>query len=444
MLVRTTTTKAAQNNPNLSARQVVNYTEIKHNLLYDPNDGHQHHPDYASRKGIISRRERWAASHVKKKEYKLLAADQIPESCRSMPVNYLDDSRQTELFIRQLENGDYLCCLLSEIHRLQHADLFGDGTFDDCNSLAGFHQIWIISYMAVFAEGRQMAYPLIFVLMQNRRTQDYDLVLNEIKQLYYEQCQEQLRPKTILVDFERAAINSLEKAFDPTETKVLLCTVHFMRNLQRKLRLINGKWFKNKFLVYAYRLSKGLPFLPMEKEENQRVFWAEMEKIKSVMPTGEQDNLDEYTNYMKEYYFQQNNNNSYKFPNWCHYNTMEAGYLTTSTNPQEGLNNAYGIMKRKRGRTGKMIVPTVLQNIYKFKYEMMKKKADASKEPKTLDKQRLSTIQNMQERDELISEFNDFAPYLQSEKIITFLQKFANVTKETEVVFSFEAENFSL
>ena len=69
---------------------------------------------------------------------------------------------------------------------------------------------------------------------------------------------------------------------------------------------------------------------------------------------------------------------------------------------------------------------------------MMKKKADASKDPKTLDKQRLVTIQNQDERDELVTEFNDLAPYLQSEHIVRFLQLFSNVTKETENKFTVE------
>ena len=56
MEVRTAVTRTAEQNPDMSVRQVIDYVEVKHNL------------SFCLKKGISSRREQWAAQQVKKKK----------------------------------------------------------------------------------------------------------------------------------------------------------------------------------------------------------------------------------------------------------------------------------------------------------------------------------------------------------------------------------------
>ena len=84
-----------------------------------------------------------------------------------------------------------------------------------------------------------------------------------------------------------------------------------------------------------------------------------------------------------------------------------------------------------------MNIPNVLHNIFWFKYRCMVKKSDAGKDPKSLPKRRREVLEHEQLKEDLNYEFNQLNEQNQALSIVSYLVKFANVSKVNDRMFTF-------
>ena len=437
--VRTTVTRFAQTHPTSNARQAFEYAQMKFNLLYDPDDHHLHGPGYASSKGIFMPREQSAFQRVKTKQFLQLPDDLIPNEIRLMPNQNLDNSSIKELFIRKLPSGDYLCVLNSELARLE-GDLYADGTFAETTSLPGYCQLYIISHIVDFGDDRRLSYPIAFILMKNRATTDYANVFNELKSLYEQETETTLAPRSIMVDYERATINAIEQCFPNTSIK--LCSVHFTRNVIKRFQKIEGNFYENVHLLYAFDMMRAITMLPMDKEHNRREFDRELDRIACQLPEHQQVAFKECRESIDKFYFGENRD-TFKFKYWNFNESISSGNLATDSNPSESVNFSYNNFKRKNGKNGRMTIPAVLHNIFWFKYKVMTKKADAAKDHKSLPRRRRAVLDHEHLKQQLNFEFNQLDEDCQARSVVQYLVKFANVAKVNDRMFTFSDNDSS-
>jgi hypothetical protein len=126
---------------------------------------------------------------------------------------------------------------------------FGDGTFDVSPLL--FKQLYTIN---VIESGKNL--PMIFALLPNKKGETYERLFEIIK------IDIQNDPKSIMLDFEKAAINAVSKWFPLTF--IMLCYFHLCQNLWKNVQ--------NKGLVTGYsecvdirknfKMLKCLAFVP--------------------------------------------------------------------------------------------------------------------------------------------------------------------------------------
>ena len=147
------------------------------------------------------------------------------------------------------ENMNFLCAC---------EELFCDGTFKYVPTF--FQQMYVII-------GLRCGWyvPLVFVFMTKKSEGTYDLMWSKLK----EHCQQHgkdLRPKRIVMDFEKAALKAAETAF-PSATR-FGCRFHLSQAWNRKIQqlgLSSDYSDRNSEISMWLNLFYGLPFLQPEE-----------------------------------------------------------------------------------------------------------------------------------------------------------------------------------
>ena len=122
------------------------------------------------------------------------------------------------------------------------SELFLDGTFSLTRS-TDFIQVYIFSHLFE-NDNRTFSYPILFILMRNKKSVTYSDLLNFMKNTFEEKFAVTLKPQMFHIDCEFAAIKSLIEIFP--ETPVTLCSVHILRNLMKHLKeYTSGDFYKN-------------------------------------------------------------------------------------------------------------------------------------------------------------------------------------------------------
>ena len=75
-----------------------------------------------------------------------------------------------------------------------------------------------------------LVFPLVFALLSNKRQQTYQRLINELRRL----CPS-WNPKSMMVDFEKAAINTFQETFNLLSISGGF--FHFQKSIQRKLQV---------------------------------------------------------------------------------------------------------------------------------------------------------------------------------------------------------------
>ncbi|XP_025191560.1 uncharacterized protein LOC112591837 [Melanaphis sacchari] len=133
---------------------------------------------------------------------------------------------------------------------------YADGTFSTSPNL--FYQIYTvhgIQYNNIF--------PSIFALLPNKTENTYIVFYKSLKTL-----NESLNPKSIMVDFEKAAINAIQSVF--TNTSVRGCFFHLSQSVWRRLQnlVFQRRYIEDSEFALQVRMMAALSFVPEEDVEN--------------------------------------------------------------------------------------------------------------------------------------------------------------------------------
>ena len=107
------------------------------------------------------------------------------------------------------------------------------------------------------------SYPVVHCPMKKNESKEehYTKIFKFLKRTYFEFSGEELSPKRICLDFEKAAINSFVKNFP--SSRILLCSVHFVRNIKKWFNNNMGKlWSRDEGLLDVIRIIRSVPFIP--------------------------------------------------------------------------------------------------------------------------------------------------------------------------------------
>lgn len=101
--------------------------------------------------------------------------------------------------------------------------------------------------------------PLLYVLMTDKLEKSYDEIFSVLQRL-----QPKLNPTDVTVDFEKAAINSINKAFPMAE--VHCCRFHFGQNIYRHVQQVGlqSVYRSDDDFAFEIKLLTALSFVPPE------------------------------------------------------------------------------------------------------------------------------------------------------------------------------------
>lgn len=140
---------------------------------------------------------------------------------------------------------------LSYLKDSQH--WFMDGTFSVTPSL--FAQLYTIH---AYVNGRTI--PCLYCLLPNKKQATYTLLLAEINKMIYG-----LNPTSIMIDFEKAMINSINSIFPHAAVKG--CFFHLSQNLYRKIQELglSEKYRQEETFSLQMRMISALAFCPPDE-----------------------------------------------------------------------------------------------------------------------------------------------------------------------------------
>ena len=160
---------------------------------------------------------------------------------------------------------------------------FADGTFSTSPNL--FYQIYTV-------HGIQFnnVFPSIFALLPNKTETTYVNFYNALKTL-----NESLNPNSIMVDFEKAAINAIQSVF--TNTSVRGCFFHLSQSIWRRLQNVGfqKRYMEDSEFALQIRMMAALSFVPEEDVENA---WNEL--LDSEFYSLNKEILTPLTNYFED------------------------------------------------------------------------------------------------------------------------------------------------
>ncbi|KAL4154547.1 hypothetical protein QTP88_000404 [Uroleucon formosanum] len=130
---------------------------------------------------------------------------------------------------------------------------FADGTFSSCPNL--FYQLFTI-HTIQFSN----VIPLVYILLPDKKENTYSTMFRNLKLI-----KPDLNPISILIDFEKAVINSIKTEFP--QTKIQGCFFHLSQALWRHIQEYGLQTQYCNDPVFALELKKlaALAFVPIEK-----------------------------------------------------------------------------------------------------------------------------------------------------------------------------------
>jgi len=128
---------------------------------------------------------------------------------------------------------------------------FLDGTFKTVPNI--FTQMYVIHGLV-----NNSVIPLVYILLQNKQQSSYEYLFQELKSL-----QPNLSPLSMMVDFEKGAINALQLHFPDTEIKS--CFFHFSQCIYRKIQScgFQKRYQEDGEFSTAMRMLLAIAFVPM-------------------------------------------------------------------------------------------------------------------------------------------------------------------------------------
>ena len=154
-------------------------------------------------------------------------------------------------------SGDHRVLIFASPNQLdilsEAEEILIDGTFKVTPTI--FTQLYTIH--GVYRNG---VFPLVFALLSDKQQQTYQKLINELRRL----CPS-WNPKSVMVDFEKAAINAFEATFNSTANQISIsgCFFHLQKSILRKIQDLGWKSNYETDSKFAYDVNKigALAFL---------------------------------------------------------------------------------------------------------------------------------------------------------------------------------------
>jgi hypothetical protein len=100
---------------------------------------------------------------------------------------------------------------------------------------------------------RNAVFPLVFTLLPDKQQATYEKLINQLLVL-----RPTWNPKSVMADFEKAAINSFQKVFNTPTTQITVsgCFFHLQKSILRKVQVrendhsaIDQRWASSRISV---------------------------------------------------------------------------------------------------------------------------------------------------------------------------------------------------
>ena len=183
---------------------------------------------------------------------------------RSSPDICSDPISETFIHLDEETSNFIPVYLKSEIIKLNHKDIYCDGTFSVVRN-SEYSQIYIFSILYSNGGKGVFTYPVMFFLMKSKFKKNYVEILEFIKKLYRESQNSELE-KNFHSDAELAFTQAVSECFP--KSSMYLCSVHILRCFMKKFKSkVDTTFFKNPGLVKIWRILSGSIFLPLGQTE---------------------------------------------------------------------------------------------------------------------------------------------------------------------------------
>jgi hypothetical protein len=128
----------------------------------------------------------------------------------------------------------------------------GDGTFKCCSSI--YYQLYTLHI-----QYKNLNIPRLFALLPDKSQETYQKLFSQLKVLLLDK-----QPTTMMMDFEKAEINSFSSVFDTTH--ITCCLFHLAQNVYRQIVNIGlkEKYHRNDEFALQIRCFPALSLLPVD------------------------------------------------------------------------------------------------------------------------------------------------------------------------------------
>ena len=139
-----------------------------------------------------------------------------------------------------------------------------DGTFSCIKNIQGIYQVYIISTQ-LYNEDKSKTHlqPIILVFLPNKKTETYNTMWAEMKEIFFEITGQILSPNRIHIDNESAVISSIKTNFP--STKIITCIFHIKNNFNKKMNDIGLK-NRSKEVDALFKTINGILYLDLSCE----------------------------------------------------------------------------------------------------------------------------------------------------------------------------------
>ena len=308
---------------------------------------------------------------------------QIDKKVRSFNLSTTDAAgvpvSKTEQWYRKIDQyGNLYFCTRRDSQLLYEApELFCDGTFRPIGGIKKlFPQLYIISIRRELPNNAIIAYPCFFIYMVSSSEINYDEVFKNVKLIVNSDINEEvnlnseLSPTSIFVDFEKAAVNSLGKAFPSAQ--ITNCFFHCLQSWRKKLCSLGFKpkiekknaLFDPLFLQFWNYIS-GIPNCNMLLPSFQEQVKTELNNYLTILKFAndqEKANFVTFLDYLTTYYLSVTA--QFSFTNWGQHSNivMGNGKASRSTNVSESIHSSLNSNFPRR-----YTFNTSLDKLYDFK-----------------------------------------------------------------------------
>ena len=225
--------------------------------------------------------------------------------------------------------------LKSELFKLNHKDIFCDGTFSVARN-SPFSQIYIFSIIVTNGGSGVFSYPILMFFMHKKSCANYVEILNFIKKIYSDEIGSELTHKNFHSDAELAFVQAVNLVFP--ESNIYLCSVHilrcFMKNFKSK---VDTKFFENPSLLKIWRVLAGSIFLPLDNNKILSEIRHFLKVENKKLPENLKQKFKDFRVYLDKFYF--NTNAPFSPSHYRYFDLITTtGNFSCSTNALESIN----------------------------------------------------------------------------------------------------------